>query len=253
MAKSDMENQIIYWNGEDGLRWKAQMGIVDQKPCIVELGYEKNNQWFLVGNMLTPQFKVVTGKRTTHNPQREKPVGADEKPDYQWDTYSDDPFSKKDVKEAVQEWNTTQMSVKVLLPGEDSWLKGEDVTGGTFILVKNGEYGETSQETNESAGSAMGYAARPGTDAAVPERAVPDGIRLPAKRTTAGETAVISFWGDFGEYAKQKDGVEYDVYFVMETAQGLTFVSAPDPLGEFCYGEDSSSVGTSGGGLYPVF
>ena len=103
-AKLDMENQIIYWNGEDGLRWKAQMGIVDQKPCIVELGYEKNHQWFLVGNMLTPQFKVVTGKRTTHNPQREKPVGADEKPDYQWDTYSDDPFSKKDVKEAVQEW-----------------------------------------------------------------------------------------------------------------------------------------------------
>lgn len=151
------------------------------------------------------------------------------------------------------EEDLTQMSVKVLLPGEDSWLKGEDVTGGTFILVKNGEYGETSQETNESAGSAMGYAARPGMDAAVPERAVPDGIRLPAKRTTAGETAVISFWGDFGEYAKQKDGVEYDVYFVMETAQGLTFVSAPDPLGEFCYGEDSSSVGTSGGGLYPVF
>ena len=136
MAKSDMENQIIYWNGEDGLRWKAQMGIVDQKPCIVELGYEKNNQWFLVGNMLTPQFKVVTGKRTTHNPQREKPVGADEKPDYQWDTYSDDPFSKKDVKEAVQEWNTTQMSVKV--SGNHTTVSFDGLTLGQF---KGGFYG----------------------------------------------------------------------------------------------------------------
>ena len=129
-ADEAMENQIIYWNGEDGLRWKAQMGIVDQKPCIVELGYEKNNQWFLVGNMLTPQFKVVTGKRTTHNPQREKPVGADEKPDYQWDTYSDDPFSKKDVKEAVQEWNTTQMSVKV--SGNHTTVSFDGLTLGQF-------------------------------------------------------------------------------------------------------------------------
>ena len=129
-AKLDMENQIIYWNGEDGLRWKAQMGIVDQKPCIVELGYEKNHQWFLVGNMLTPQFKAVTGKRTTHNPQREKPVGADEKPDYQWDTYSDDPFSKKDVKEAVQEWNTTQMSVKV--SGNHTTVSFDGLTLGQF-------------------------------------------------------------------------------------------------------------------------
>ena len=62
--------------------------------------------------MLKPQFRVVTSKRTTHNPQREKPIGADEKPDYQWDTYSDDPFSRKDcVKESDDSWNTSSMTV----------------------------------------------------------------------------------------------------------------------------------------------
>ncbi len=32
----------------------------------------------LLAQRLTPQFKVVTGKRTTHNPQREKPVASTE-------------------------------------------------------------------------------------------------------------------------------------------------------------------------------
>ena len=107
-----MDKQMITWKGEDGLSWRAELGIHDAAPCIFSLEYEKNGSWTRLAGMLKPQFRVVTSKRTTHNPQREKPIGADEKPDYQWDTYSDDPFSRKDcVKESDDSWNTSSMTV----------------------------------------------------------------------------------------------------------------------------------------------
>ena len=107
-----MDKQMITWKGEDGLSWRAELGIHDAAPCIFSLEYEMNGQWVKLAGMLKPQFRVVTSKRTTHNPQREKPIGADEKPDYQWDTYSDDPFSRKDcVKESDDNWNTSSMTV----------------------------------------------------------------------------------------------------------------------------------------------
>ena len=107
-----MDHSIISWNGEDGLKWRAKLGIREHKPCIFSLEYQKNNQWVFLARDLIPQFKVITGRRTTFNPQREKPVEAGEKPDYQWDTYSDDPFGKKQgVQEAVPEWNVLTMSV----------------------------------------------------------------------------------------------------------------------------------------------
>lgn len=107
-----MNQTTVCWNGEDGLKWKAELGILEKKPCIFTLAYEKNHQWVVLAEKLIPQFKVVTGKRTVHNPQREKPMDSHEKPDYQWDTYSDDPFGKKDVNEAIQEWNTEHFEVK---------------------------------------------------------------------------------------------------------------------------------------------
>lgn len=107
-----MNQTTVCWNGEDGLKWKAELGILEKKPCIFTLAYEKNHQWVVLAEKLIPQFKVVTGKRTVHNPQREKPIDSHEKPDYQWDTYSDDPFGKKDVNEAIQEWNTEHFEVK---------------------------------------------------------------------------------------------------------------------------------------------
>ncbi len=107
-----MEHQIIFWNGEDGLEWKAEMGICQEAPCVFEIAYKRNGSWIRLSGMLRPQFKVITSRRTTHNPQRIKTIAADEKPDYQWDTYSDDPFSRKEwVKEANERWSTEHMTV----------------------------------------------------------------------------------------------------------------------------------------------
>jgi hypothetical protein len=106
-----MDKKTVLWKGEDGLSWRAELGIKDAKPCIFELCYESNGKWISLAENLTPQFKVITGKRTKINPQREKLLAPGEEPGYQWDTYSDDPMSRTaEVKEAKDKWNTSSMS-----------------------------------------------------------------------------------------------------------------------------------------------
>lgn len=107
-----MEHYVVTWRGEDNLPWRAELGVRENTPCLEKLSFERNGKWVLLCEGLCPQFKVVTGKRTTHNPQREKPIAAGEKPDYQWDTYSDDPFSKPGVQEAAGQWATTSLQVE---------------------------------------------------------------------------------------------------------------------------------------------
>lgn len=107
-----MEKNLVTWTGEDGYLWHARMGIANSKPCIEELRYERAGETVVFGRMLTPQFKVVTSKRTKNNPQRLKGLAPGEELGYQWDTYSDDPMSHKEwVKEAKDTWNTTKLEV----------------------------------------------------------------------------------------------------------------------------------------------
>ena len=91
-----MQNQIVNWTGEDGRAWRAELGILNGTPSIRSLAYESNGAWITLAADLVPQFKVVTAKRTKINPQREKALAPGEELDYQWDTYSDDPFSHKE-------------------------------------------------------------------------------------------------------------------------------------------------------------
>lgn len=109
-----MENIIINWKGEDNLSWRAEIGIDGNIPCIFDLSYLSNGKWVNLVSNLHPEFKVITGVRTKINPQREKGLAPGETLDYQWDTYSDDPMSrKKEVKEAKEKWNATEMSYSV--------------------------------------------------------------------------------------------------------------------------------------------
>lgn len=109
-----MENKIINWKGEDNLSWSAEIGIDGNIPCIFDLSYLSNGKWVNLVSNLHPEFKVITGVRTKINPQREKGLAPGETLDYQWDTYSDDPMSrKKEVKEAKEKWNATEMSYSV--------------------------------------------------------------------------------------------------------------------------------------------
>ena len=106
-----MENKEIFWQGEDGLTWRATLGIDNAVPCIFDLSYKTNGAWVNLAANLHPEFKVITGVRTKINPQREKGLAPGETLDFQWDTYSDDPMSrKKEVEEAKDSWNTTEMT-----------------------------------------------------------------------------------------------------------------------------------------------
>jgi hypothetical protein len=122
----------VRWTGEDGLSWRAELGIdADKRPCLFELAYERFGEEKILSKDLVPQFRVVTAKRTTHNPQREKPIGADEKPQYQWDTYSDDPFShKENVKEANEKWNSSEVTVSK--DGAQTMVSFDGLTLGQF-------------------------------------------------------------------------------------------------------------------------
>ena len=105
-----MENEIIRWTGEDGLKWSAVLGIDGGRPCIFSLCYETDGKAVTLAEGLHPQFKVITGKRTRINPQREKGLAPGESLDYQWDTYSDDPMSRKsEVEEASEQFVSTKL------------------------------------------------------------------------------------------------------------------------------------------------
>ncbi len=107
-----MESQVIRWTGEDNLSWEAEMGILQGKPSVRKLSYERNGEWVVLEKDLVPEFKVITSKRTKSNPQRAMALKEGEELGYQWDTYSDDPFShKKDVQEATETYNTASMTV----------------------------------------------------------------------------------------------------------------------------------------------
>ena len=78
-----MDRKTVNWKGEDGLNWRAELGIRAAKPCIFSLNYESDGKWVELAASLTPQFKVISGKRTKRNPQREKALAPGEEPDYQ--------------------------------------------------------------------------------------------------------------------------------------------------------------------------
>lgn len=126
-----MSNQIINWTGEDGRKWQAEMGILNEQPAIRSIGYESNGAWITLATDLVPQFKVITAERTKINPQREKGLAPGEELDYQWDTYSDDPFSRKDkVKQANATFATTKMEVKQ--DGNHTTVSFDGLTLGQF-------------------------------------------------------------------------------------------------------------------------
>lgn len=93
-----MNRKIINWKGEDNLSWRAEIGIDGNIPCIFALSYLSNGKWYDLVSDLHPEFKVITGVRTKINPQREMSLAPGEILDYQWDTYSDDPMSRKSRK-----------------------------------------------------------------------------------------------------------------------------------------------------------
>jgi len=106
-----MSTQIVTWTGEDRLPWRVELGIDNKVPCIFDLSYKTNGKWVRLAAGLHPEFKVVTGIRTKVNPQREKGLAPGEELGFQWDTYSDDPMSRKnEVKEATDIWDSTEMT-----------------------------------------------------------------------------------------------------------------------------------------------
>ena len=98
-----MSNEII-WCGEDGKRWKAQIGIDEQKPCIFELAYENGSYWTKLAGPLYPKFEVTTG---TRRPDVQRGFDFENR----WNAYGDNPLSKDGVEIAVANFSTTEFKI----------------------------------------------------------------------------------------------------------------------------------------------
>lgn len=61
------------------------------------------------------------------------------------------------------------------------------------------------------------------------------------------------FRGDFTEYHNRKDGILYDVAFVLETKDGLIYTEQYDYTASFSSDEDSSHGSSGDGMIVPVF
>jgi hypothetical protein len=81
-----MTNNEVAWQGEDGLSWRALVGIEKGVPCIRELVYKGRDGWVKLAGPLYPQFEVSTGPRG---------VDAARGHDYEnrWNAYGDSPLA----------------------------------------------------------------------------------------------------------------------------------------------------------------
>ncbi|GHV87005.1 hypothetical protein AGMMS50255_3010 [Spirochaetia bacterium] len=97
-------NEII-WNGEDGLSWKALVGIEKGIPCINELSYQRAGTWVKLAGPLYPQFEVSTGPR-----RMDKSRGHDF--ENRWNAYGDCPLiDPAEVEIAVASFAATRCEV----------------------------------------------------------------------------------------------------------------------------------------------
>ena len=80
------------------------------------------------------------------------------------------------------------------------------------------------------------------------------GDRIPAKAIQGVKGESVGYWADLSGYRDRKDGIRYDVYFCLTTADGVRFQTPYDAVASFSTDENSwSDMTTNGGILAPVY
>ena len=87
--------RAITWQGEDGRRWRAAVGILKGAPAILSLEYQTGEGYERLAGPLTPQFEVTTGER-----RPDKVRGKDY--ENRWNAYGDCPLADEPTVESAQ-------------------------------------------------------------------------------------------------------------------------------------------------------
>lgn len=78
------------------------------------------------------------------------------------------------------------------------------------------------------------------------------GDRIPESAASGMDSYGMGFWADLSEYAAGKDGIRYDVFFMMTIKGGMCF-GTPDAVASFSTTKNSTSTSDGEGALMPIF
>lgn len=148
----------------------------------------------------------------------------------------------------------------------------DQVEKAEFILVNSGVV-ESSQNQGSGSGSATSMAvpaeglnmeafqtlegeripAHPMSEQEyMEELAARAGDGIPAGTVSGMESYGVGFWADLSEYAARKDGIRYDVFFMLTTKDGMHY-GTPDAVASFGSTQKSTSTSDGEGALMPIF
>lgn len=132
----------------------------------------------------------------------------------------------------------------IRLDKESTALTKAEITQANCIVVDTGIMERRSPGTRESAVSEIA--------APLANGGIPVGDNVVAIRQD--DTDSLHYQADLSKYLKQQEGILYDVYFVITTKAGISFVSTDNAIASFSYSRrDGSTTMSGGGGLVPIF
>ena len=153
-------------------------------------------------------------------------------------------------------WDNTQTALNLQVsPSDAVHLAETDIEKAEFIVVSTGM-------TEEFGNNGSGSASAPGTVSVSAgyrghgEEYVPEPVELPrgdaveARLWNGSAEGTLSFRGDFSGYVNLKDGIVYQIYFVLTTKEGIRFAApAGRYIADFCSAQNGSRRGENGGRL----
>lgn len=98
-------SRTVRWDGEDGVRFRADFGIVGGRPCINEIAINRGEEWVRLADGLHPEFEIKTGIRRPE-------VKHGQPHEDRWWNYSDTPLAhSEEVKTASADFACEDMEV----------------------------------------------------------------------------------------------------------------------------------------------
>ena len=156
-VKAEMRGSALtlLWNGESGHQLRAVLAVEGGKPVVEELAARKaNGRWIVLGQKLTPEYQVTTGRRRLSEQQMAplRKLGIELTPEVvareQWNAFWDAPLNlpgvegasvdlprrKEEIRTDWASFHATGCSVKtdgarveVTLPGVDLGIFSGDL------------------------------------------------------------------------------------------------------------------------------
>ena len=122
----------------------------------------------------------------------------------------------------------------------------DEIAAAKCIVVNTGEQrdGETAVDTAIEITAPEQWPTR---------SQIPQGDELVAVKQTDSTEDTVHYQVNLADYFQRQDGIRYNVYFLLTTTDGITFFTRDSAIADFSATKDTSSYGSGGGALFPIF